>query len=548
MGCNEMQKKTGKPLKKIAPGLQIISCALILLISLFSFMALAENTSISDTISTNDKISAILSTKITKVPATELIPVIVKLKNQNIPFNNANGRKQTDHEQRNLISFLNDAKSNNKAQKIKPIHVVNAVAAEVTPEIIASLATRPEVSSIEPDNIVSTADGQELPLIATKLPRTKQNDTWGVDKIGAPAVWQQDITGKGITVAIVDTGIDAKHPDLDDLDDKPSTNDPKVVGWIDYVNKATSPYDDNGHGTHTAGIISGTGAKGIHTGVAPGTNLIVAKVFDSYGAGHESDIILAFEWAVDKGARIISFNAGEPHNDSFTIAVDNVVSAGVIPVIAAGNEGPTHNTIECPGDEINSTTVGATDSTDKIASFSSCGPVVLYGQSFIKPDVTAPGVSVTSTYPGGGYAVMSGTSMAAPHVSGTVALMLQKNPALNPSEVKKILESTAVDLGKAGRDNTYGSGRIDAYKAVSLNPPLADFYASPTSGRKPLKIAFQDESSGTVTSWYWTFGDGTSSKTQNPVHKYTAVGMYNVGLTVGNAAGSNIKRCLIILR
>ena len=145
------------------------------------------------------------------------------------------------------------------------------------------------------------------------------------------------------------------------------------------------------------------------------------------------------------------------------------MAAGVIPVVAAGNSGPGTSTIECPGDEINSIAVGATDSSDIIASFSSRGSVTLNGQKYIKHDVSAPWVAIPSTIPvqyDYSYYLSDGTSMAAPHVSGTVALMLEKNPSLQLSAIKQNLGSTAVDLGSAGKDNNYGSDRIDAYKAV----------------------------------------------------------------------------------
>jgi serine protease AprX len=355
-------------------------------------------------------------------------------------------------------------------------------------------------------------------------------------------VWQQGIRGNGILVAVVDTGIDTTHPDLDDLDDNPSTNDPKVVGWIDYVNFYSSPYDDHGHGTHVSGTISGTGANGINTGVAPGTKLIGAKVFDYSGSGWTSDVIAAFEWAVDNNARIISYSGGGGHTDSFTATIDNVVAAGVTPVVAAGNSGPYSSSINCPGDEFNSVAVGATDSSDIIAYFSSRGPVTLYGETYIKPDVSAPGVSVTSTVPGGGYeSDWSGTSMATPHVSGTVALMLERNPALTPAQIKQKLENTAVDLGSAGKDNDYGSGRIDASKAVSPPPsiPVSKFTGNPTSGKAPLTVRFTDKSTGVPDTWKWSFGDGTSSTEQNPTHKYRAQGNFTVKLTVTNSLGTN---------
>ena len=540
-----MQKEGGKSLKKIGLEFLIISCALMLLVPLSTFAVAAKELSKSEKIGTNDKISARLSSKITEASDSEQIPVIILLNNQTIPFCTVKGKFRIEGEQNNLINLLKNSESDKKVQRIKPIHIVNAVAAKVTSEVIVSLAKRPDISKIELDEVVSIAEDNGLPHKPINPSCARQSDVWGVDKIGAPEVWQQGITGKGITVAVVDSGIDATHPDLDDLDDNPGTNDPKVVGWVDYVNGKKSPYDDYGHGTQIAGIISGTGASGVFTGVAPGTKLIGAKVFDQSGSGYQSDVILAFEWAVNNGARIISFSGGEPHNSSLTIALDKVVAAGVIPVVAAGNSGPDSNTITCPGDEINSTTVGATGSSDMIASFSSRGPVDLYGQHYIKPDVSAPGMDITSTVPvwyGCSYASMSGTSAAAPHVSGTVALMLQENTTRKPSEIKHILESTAVDLGPAGKDNDYGSGRINAHEAVFYRPvPLvANFSSDVTEGFVPLHAQLTDLSQN-ATGWNWDFGDGSNSTEQSPMHTYSTTGIYTVKLTVSNEAGKDTE-------
>ncbi len=279
-----MLKKIANHSQKIEMKLLSISCILILLISLFSFTALAENINVSDKTNTDNKISATLSSKIAEASASEKIPVIILLKNQSISFNSIKGRSQINSEQKNLMNILNAAESNKKAQNIKSIKIINAIAANVAPETIASISEMPEVSVIEPDEVVSIAEGQEIQVEEVKTSGLVQKNAWGVDKIGAPTVWQQGITGKGITVAVVDTGIDVQHPDLDDLDDNPSTNDPKVVGWIDYTNGKSSSYDDYGHGTHIAGTISGTGANGLHTGVAPGTKLIAAKVLDESGS------------------------------------------------------------------------------------------------------------------------------------------------------------------------------------------------------------------------------------------------------------------------
>ncbi|WP_052712666.1 MULTISPECIES: S8 family serine peptidase [Methanosarcina] len=541
-----MEKKIHRPLRKDVSKLLCVICTSLLLVSLFSFTGLAGDINTSSTISSDDKISTSLTSELTKISENEQIPVIITLPNQKIAFNTAAGKSQIESEQKNLITFLKNEKSKNKVNEIKSIKIINAVAAKVTPEVLTSLAGRSDVSNIELDKVVSIKGQSELSFKKIESSATQSNsasiNAWGVDKINAPAVWNQGITGKGITVAVVDTGIDATHPDLDDLDDNPSTNDPKVVGWIDYVNSESSAYDDNGHGTHVSGTVSGTGANGIQTGVAPGTKLIVAKVFDSEGDGYLSDCILGFEWAVNNNARIISFSGGSSEHDSlFTTAINKVVAAGVVPVIAAGNDGEGGSgTITCPGDELNSLTVGATDSSDVIADFSGRGPVTLNGQKYVKPDFSAPGVSVPSTYPGGEYAYGTGTSMATPHVSGAAALILQKNPTMTPAEVKKALEGAAVDLGSAGKDNDYGSGRIDAYSAVFGKGPVANFSATPTSGKVPLTVAFTDTSTGTPTKWFWNFGDGSKSYHQNPKHKYSKAGNYTVALTTKNTKGSNM--------
>jgi len=228
------------------------TCSALLLISLFIFPVFAENTSNLSINKISDKISPNLYFKMSLVSSNKKIPVIIQLNNQSHRFNTLEGKVKIDSEQKSLLNFLNDSISSGKAQKIKSIHIVNAVAAEVTPDIITSIATRTNVLTIEPDDNVSIAEGQIIPISTINASNSIQNDAWGIDKIEAPAVWQKGITGKGVTVAVVDTGIDATHPDLRYITD---TNDTKVIGWIDYINGINSPYDDNGHGTHIAGTI-----------------------------------------------------------------------------------------------------------------------------------------------------------------------------------------------------------------------------------------------------------------------------------------------------
>ncbi|MCK4623961.1 MAG: S8 family serine peptidase [Phycisphaerae bacterium] len=383
---------------------------------------------------------------------------------------------------------------------VRDLWLVNGVAMKASRSAIQAISRRDNVERIEPDRILHLLNEPASCAVAG-------SPAWGVSKINATDVWNLGINGSGINVSIVDTGIYAEHTDLDDLDDNVATDDPKILRWIDYVNGSLNMYDDHGHGTHVAGTVSGTGAGGLETGVAPGTNLLVAKVFNSAGDAYSSDVIAAFQWSIDSGADVISFSGGSSeHDDTMTAAINNITAAGVVPVIAAGNDGPGASTINCPGDEKGALTVGSTDSADTVAPKSSRGPVTLNETTYIKPDVAAPGVNINSTCNTGGYCVKSGTSMATPHVSGTVALMLQVNRTLTPDEIKSILENTAVDLGDPGKDNTTGAGRIDAYQAVlasDTTPPAA-------SGETPANTTYANNATPAIGVTITDTGSGVN--------------------------------------
>jgi subtilisin family serine protease len=286
--------------------------------------------------------------------------------------------------------------------------------------------------------------------------------------IRAPQVWNDlGITGSGIVVAIVDTGIDYTHPDLGGCIGPAC----KVIAGYDFVNNDADPQDDHGHGTHCAGIVA---ANGTLHGVAPDARLMAAKVLNSSGSGTWSWIIAGMEWATDPdgnpatddGADVISMSlggSGSP-DDPISQAVDNAVTAGVVVVVAAGNSGSSYESVQSPGLARKALTVGATDNYDQLAYFSSRGPVP--GTFQIKPEVTAPGVSIYSTYLNGAYASMSGTSMATPHVAGAAALLRQRYPAADPEWIKNALMQKTVDLGL----NIFaqGSGRIDVYASATI--------------------------------------------------------------------------------
>ena len=322
------------------------------------------------------------------------------------------------------------------------------------------------------DNVKSVEKSQECQVLLDKA----------VPLIGADKVWASGYTGKGVKVAVIDTGVDASHPDL---------NGDKVVAWVDFVNGRTTPYDDHGHGTHVSGTIAGTGnaSGGQYRGVAPNASLMEAKVLSGDGSGCDANIIKGIDWAVQNGAQVISMSLGSTeHDQAIDDAVTGAVNQGVVVVVAAGNSGPNSNTIASPGDCPSAITVGASDRNDTIASFSSRGPSY-YGS--MKPDVTDMGVGLvaakaTGTNPKKGtkyYVAMSGTSMATPMTSGVVALLLQANGSMTPSQVKAVLEKTAKPLGGSVPNYNYGYGRVDAKAA--LDYVMAGKGPAPAPGPTP---------------------------------------------------------------
>ncbi|MFJ4467806.1 S8 family serine peptidase [Streptomyces sp. NPDC089424] len=283
-------------------------------------------------------------------------------------------------------------------------------------------------------------------------------------QIGAPRVWDAGATGAGVKVAVLDTGIDADHPDLQG----------RIVSGRSFV-PGEDITDRRGHGTHVASTVSGTGAAsdGKERGVAPGADLAIGKVLGDSGSGDESWIIAGMEWAArTEKARIISMSLGSSSLHTQTDPMSRSVNrlseeTGALFVIAAGNSGPGEYTVNAPGTAAAALTVGAVDSADQMAGFSSSGP--REGDDGLKPDVTAPGVNVLAarshhTSGEGHYTVKSGTSMATPHVAGAAALLAQKHPDWTGQQLKDALMSTS----KATPDTSAyrgGTGRVDAAAA-----------------------------------------------------------------------------------
>ncbi len=292
--------------------------------------------------------------------------------------------------------------------------------------------------------------------------------------IRAPHVWEQlQNDGEGVTICVVDTGIDATHPDFAG----------RVGLTADFSGKG-SAVDGNGHGTHVASTAAGTGAAsgGKYVGVAPGATIMAAKALADNGSGRMSNVMAGLEWAAQNGADVLNLSLGSRGNsdgsDALSTMCNAIVDLGKIMVVAAGNSGPRQSTIGSPGAAEQVITVGASDDQDSVARFSSRGPTA---DGRVKPDIVAPGSKIVAARAAGTsvgqvvdeyYTTASGTSMATPHVAGLVALMLRAASGLGPADIKKMLMATSVDINVSanglseGDKFIQGDGRIDALTAV----------------------------------------------------------------------------------
>ncbi|MEO0088773.1 MAG: S8 family serine peptidase [candidate division WOR-3 bacterium] len=407
--------------------------------------------------------------------------------------------------QANLVSYLKAKENVGKVNGIVQLWIGNIVHCKATKDVILEVEKRDDVWFVDND----------LKYCPNLLPKPQKGDitkikdaiTYGVRKIRAPEVWALGYTGQGIVVGLIDTGVNYNHLDLRDH----MWEDPNYPyhGW-NFEQNNNNPIDNHGHGTHCAGTIASDGTAGTQCGVAPDAQIMALRVRTVADTIAESQVWQAMEFVIspplspENGGDLISMSLGwmiswNPRQAIWRTNCNNVGAAGIPMIVAAGNEQyiSPPNSCRCPGNvpspwrhpqngaqgaQSDVISIGATDSLDNIASFSSRGPVTWqnvppfndypYPPGLKKPDVSAPGVDVLSCdyQNNSGYRLMSGTSMATPHVAGTVALMLSKNPELTPREIDSILQTTAVDLGLPGKDTLFGAGRIDAYNAVMATP------------------------------------------------------------------------------
>ena len=391
---------------------------------------------------------------------------------------------------------------------LKNLRLINGMVVELPNGVLKKLAERPEILRIDYDRPTQS----HLAQVA--------------NVVGARAVQASyGLTGAGVGVAVIDSGIANWHDDLTYTGSNPGVRvvgNQRVAAFVDFVNGATQPYDDNGHGTHVSGIIAGSGADsnyGTRRGIAPAAHIVSLKVLDAQGRGVISDVISAFDWAVTNrlthNIRVINLSVGAAvttsyNDDPLTLAAKRAVESGIVVVAASGNLGRAANGgaqyggITAPGNAPWVLTVGATNhngtlrrNDDTVALYSSRGPTAI--DHAAKPDIVAPGTGIVSLASRNStmyiskatglvkgnvvgykaYLTLSGTSMAAPVVAGSVALMIQANPSLTPNLVKAILQYTA--QMQPGVDYmTQGGGFLNTKGAVDL----ARFFAQTSHGAR----------------------------------------------------------------
>jgi bacillopeptidase F len=390
------------------------------------------------------------------------------------------------------------------AGKIRKLWLVNGISFRANPGLIRELALDPRVERIVQD--------LEIPAPAV-LPGVLAAPEWNLSAIQVPYLWGLGFTGTGITVANMDTGVDPSHPDIG----------PRWRGgsnsWYDPNGEHPSPFDGDGHGTGTMGIMVGGSAGGTDIGVTPGAQWIAVKVFNDAGVAQVSAILSGFQWLLDPDGNLNTDDAPDVVNNSWGFeapgiclsgppynlireAILNLRTAGIAVVFSAGNSGPLEPSDLSPANYPESYGVGAVDQSLNITGTSSRGPSACDGSIF--PKVSAPGVNVrTADLTFGGlfpnsYRSVSGTSFAAPHVAGAMGLLMQAFPGVSISLLELALNQSAQDRGSSGPDNAYGSGIIDLRAAynllltpgpmISINPMAYNFGQIALSGTSQSQV------------------------------------------------------------
>lgn len=431
-----------------------IFLVLFLVISIFPMNLFAKTDS-----SYLDKIEKSLQ----KVPASKEVEFIVTLKAEADltkvkPEDVVDTLRDTSEKsQESLISFVERKVKDGDISEYNSFFIINSIYIKGKAELIEKIARRSDVESIRLNHTI-VSDKEEIVKRKSSLSEVTSYVPWNLESIQADRVTK---TGKDIVVGIIDSGVNANHPELQ--------NALLPGGFKDFVEPSnTEPKDETGHGTHVAGTILGR-----TIGIARDAKLIVARVFNKEGEASDEGLLAAGQWILEKKPQVVNNSWGGNRDDSF---YDDIVkkwkAAGIVPIFSSGNTGEYNaggeGSIGSPGSLEDSFSVGALTKDDRLAKFSLRGPSKHTNK--FKPEISAPGVNILSADYKGGYVLKTGTSMAAPHVSGAVALILEANRNLTVDKVEQILKSTATPLTDdhyiSSPNMGYGYGKLNVFKAV----------------------------------------------------------------------------------
>lgn len=464
--------------------------------------------------------------------------------------------------QNSFAPFLASPVMASRVGQLRPLWIFNGAALNATPDAVRDIATRGDVESITLDHwrrrleasvplglssLLTTVQPVLLrdiapltqTIVLTTLGATATGEIpWGITQIHADQTWSElGIDGSGVTVATIDTGVDWQHPALQTNYRGWRANAPAdhLHNWFDATDEgALYPNDLNGHGTHTMGTLAGQGG----IGVAPGARWMTAKGLNGQGYGYDSWLHAAFQFILAPGGDpgfapdvlSNSWSDTDGANSTFQDDINAIRSASIFMVFANGNNGPRAASVNSPASLPNAIGIGATDPDDEVASFSSRGPSP-FGD--VRPVLSAPGLKVLSSFPGGRYAIESGTSMAAPHVAGAAALVLSANPGLDITSTLYALTSTAVPLTSTLPNNDTGWGRVDAYRATLSVTNTGVIRGVVLDGVQPISSALVIAGNGSSLASALTAVDGAYAMPVMPgVYTVTAsaFGYYPVDL------------------
>jgi subtilisin family serine protease len=368
--------------------------------------------------------------------------------------------------QGSLAPLLAQWEDQGRIQGVTSLWIINGLALSAEHGIILALAARPEVQRIVLDEQFAAPA-----LLAEPAAVSQDEIEPNIALVNAPLLWELGYLGQGVVVANLDTGVDASHPDL------AAQWRGGAHSWFDpYGQHPDAPLDLIGHGTASMGIMVGGSQGGSAIGMAPQAQWIAARIFDDRGYATTSAVHRAFQWLLDPDGDPSTPDAPHVVNNSWALGtnlcnltfwpdIQALRAAGIAPVFAAGNAGPGMGTGLSPANNPGALAVGATDLADVIWQSSSRGPSACGEPLSLFPELAAPGVAIRTTDRHGAYQIATGTSLAAPHVAGALALLLSANPNLPLAHQEAALLRSAHDLGPLGPDDDYGAGRLDVAAA-----------------------------------------------------------------------------------